>query len=99
MECIALTNDIVAQTQGRNIRHYANYLTERARGYRDTGTDWVRANEGKVERSTVDKGLLRQTESVQNQISALIKCDVSRTSSVDTINCTNALQLGSRERT
>ncbi|KAG6025710.1 hypothetical protein E4U19_003005 [Claviceps sp. Clav32 group G5] len=65
-----------AQTQGRNIRCYANYLSERARSYRDTKTDWVRANEARLERLTVDKGLLRETESVQSQLSALVKCDV-----------------------
>ncbi|KAG6032287.1 hypothetical protein E4U41_007270 [Claviceps citrina] len=65
-----------AQTQGRNIRHYANYLSERARAYRDTKTDWVRTNEARLERLTVEKGLLRETEVVQNQLSALVKCDV-----------------------
>ncbi|KAM4068053.1 ANTH domain-containing protein [Hirsutella rhossiliensis] len=65
-----------AQTQGRNIRHYANYLAERARAYRDTRTDWVRAPESRLERLSVDKGLLRETETVQHQISALVKCDV-----------------------
>ncbi|EQL02397.1 anth [Ophiocordyceps sinensis CO18] len=65
-----------AQTQGRNIRHYANYLAERARAYRDTRTDWVRAPESRLERLSVEKGLLRETETVQHQISALVKCDV-----------------------
>ncbi|KAG5935045.1 hypothetical protein E4U53_000538 [Claviceps sorghi] len=65
-----------AQTQGRNIRHYARYLAERANAYRDTKTDWVRANEARLERLTVDKGLLRETECVQNQLSALVKCNV-----------------------
>ncbi|KAK2595661.1 hypothetical protein QQS21_006634 [Conoideocrella luteorostrata] len=65
-----------AQTQGRNIRHYANYLSERARAYRDTKTDWVRANESKLEKSTVERGLLRETEAVHNQLSALVKCDI-----------------------
>ncbi|KAG5999265.1 hypothetical protein E4U54_001967 [Claviceps lovelessii] len=65
-----------AQTQGRNIRHYANYLSERARAYRDTKTDWVRTNEARLEKLTVEKGLLRETECVQNQLSALVKCDV-----------------------
>lgn len=73
------TDSCTAQTQGRNIRHYANYLTERARAYRDTSTDWVRAQESRLEKSTVDKGLLRETESVQTQLSALIKCDVRST--------------------
>lgn len=66
-----------AQTQGRNIRHYANYLSERARAYRDTKIDWVRGRENRLEKLSVDKGLLRETEAVQNQLSALLKCDVS----------------------
>lgn len=66
-----------AVTQGRNIRHYAAYLAERVRAYRDTQTDWVRVNESKLEQTTVEKGLLRQTESVQRQLHALLKCDVS----------------------
>jgi hypothetical protein len=65
-----------AQTQGRNIRHYANYLAERAKSYRDTQTDWVRAPESRLEKITVEKGLLRETESVQRQLSALLQCDV-----------------------
>lgn len=69
-------NGIAAQTQGRNIRHYSNYLQERARAYRDTKIDWVRAKEPRLEKLTVDKGLLRETEAVQNQLTALLKCDV-----------------------
>jgi hypothetical protein len=64
-------------TQGRNIRHYAGYLSERTRSYRDTKTDWVRVSESKLEHTPVEKGLLRQTESVQRQLGALLKCDVS----------------------
>lgn len=70
--------DATVQTQGKNIRHYANYLAERARAYRDTKTDWVRAPESRLEKLSVDKGLLRETETVQGQLSALVKCDVSR---------------------
>ncbi|KAI9170804.1 ENTH domain-containing protein [Paramyrothecium foliicola] len=73
---LAISNFTDAQTQGRNIRHYANYLLERARSYRDTQTDWVRAPESRLEKVTVDKGLLRETESVQRQLSALLMCDV-----------------------
>ncbi|OIW24016.1 ANTH-domain-containing protein [Coniochaeta ligniaria NRRL 30616] len=65
-----------AQTQGRNIRHYSNYLQERARAYRDTKIDWVRAKEPRLEKLSVDKGLLRETEAIQNQLTALLKCDV-----------------------
>ncbi|KAL2130266.1 hypothetical protein VTI74DRAFT_6683 [Chaetomium olivicolor] len=65
-----------AQTQGRNIRHYSNYLSERARAYRETKIDWVRAKEPRLEKLTVEKGLLRETEIVQHQLNALLKCDV-----------------------
>ena len=65
------------QTQGANIRRYSDYLLERARGYRDTRTDYVRGGSGRLKKLTVDKGLLRETEAVQNQIEALVKCDVS----------------------
>lgn len=65
------------QTQGRNIRHYTNYLSERARSFRDTKCDFVRGGDKRLERMTVDKGLLRETEAVQHQITALLKCDVS----------------------
>ncbi|KAI0126972.1 ANTH domain-containing protein [Xylariales sp. AK1849] len=65
-----------AQTQGRNIKHYAAYLAERARAYRDTKVDWVRAKETRLEKLSVDKGLLRETEAVQHQLTALLKCDV-----------------------
>jgi len=65
------------QTQGRNIRHYTNYLNERARAYRETKCDFVRGAEKRLEKMSVDKGLLRETETVQHQITALLKCDVS----------------------
>lgn len=65
-----------AQSQGRNIRHYAAYLAERAKSYRDTKVDWVRAKETRLEKLSVDKGLLRETEVVQHQLTALLRCDV-----------------------
>ncbi|KAI9846124.1 MAG: hypothetical protein M1838_001406 [Thelocarpon superellum] len=67
---------IQVQLQGRNIRHYSDYLLERARGYKDTRVDFVRNGEGRLKRQTVEKGLLRETESVQHQINALLKCEV-----------------------
>ncbi|RFU73632.1 hypothetical protein TARUN_8635 [Trichoderma arundinaceum] len=73
---LAISNFADAQTQGRNIRHYANYLIERVRAYRDTKTDWVRAPESRLERLSVEKGLLRETEVVQHQLTALLKCDL-----------------------
>lgn len=65
------------QTHGKNIRHYSSYLTERARGYRHSKCDFVRGAENHFQKLTVDKGLLRESELVQLQISALLKCDVS----------------------
>ncbi len=49
---------------------------ERVKAYRDTKLDWVRAKETRLERLSVEKGLLRETEVVQRQLTALLKCDV-----------------------
>lgn len=38
--------------------------------------DWVRGKETRLEKLSVDKGLLRETEVVQHQLTALLKCDV-----------------------
>lgn len=65
-----------AQTQGRNIRHYAEYLEERARAFKHTKIDWVRGKESRLEKLSIDKGLLRETEAVQQQLTALLKCNV-----------------------
>ena len=67
---------IAVQTQGKNIRHYANYLTQRAIAYRETKFDFVRGSEGRLEKLSVDKGILREAEILQHQIAALLKCDV-----------------------
>ena len=75
---LAISSFAEVQTQGVNIRRYSEYLLERVKGYRDAKTDFVRSGVGKIRRLTVDKGLLRQTEIVQDQIRALIRCDVSR---------------------
>lgn len=78
------------QTQGRNIRAYADYLIQRAKSYAKTKVDYVKRDDGRLKRLTVDKGLLRETEEVQEQIWALLLCDVSRMQSsfreVDTRN-------------
>lgn len=73
---LAISSFTDAQIQGRNIRHYAGYLAERVRAYRDTKVDWVRGKETRLEKLSVDKGLLRETEVVQHQLTALLKCDV-----------------------
>ncbi|KAL5622302.1 hypothetical protein BROUX41_006247 [Berkeleyomyces rouxiae] len=63
-------------SHGRTIRHYAHYLSERARSFRETKIDWVRCKEPRLEKLSVDKGLLRETESVQAQLAALLECQV-----------------------
>ncbi|KAK4978462.1 hypothetical protein LTR66_010569, partial [Elasticomyces elasticus] len=64
------------QTQGQNIRRYSDYLRQRAISYAQTKTDHVRSGEGRMKGLSVDKGLLRETENVQGQIKALVKCDL-----------------------
>lgn len=68
---------IAAQQHGGNIKHYANYLYERARSYGEVQTDYVRFGEGRLRKLGVDKGLLREVENVQQQLRALLKCRVS----------------------
>ncbi|KAI9762805.1 MAG: hypothetical protein M4579_000157 [Chaenotheca gracillima] len=64
------------QAQGANIRHYMSFILERARAFRETRLDFVRSGEGRLKRLSVDKGLLRETETVQHQITALLKCNL-----------------------
>ncbi|KKY25169.1 putative enth domain protein [Phaeomoniella chlamydospora] len=85
---LAISNFTEVQMQGGNIRSYDNYLLERARAFRDTKTDHVRAGVGRLKRLTVDKGLLRETESVQHQIRACLKCDLLSTESDNEITLT-----------
>ena len=66
----------LVQTQGRNIRFYAEYLHQRAISFGRTKVDYVRGGEGRLKRLSIEKGLLRETESVQDQIKALLRCDV-----------------------
>lgn len=73
---LAINTFTDVQTQGQNIRRYSNYLVSRAQGFADTGIDFARSGTGRMKTLSIDKGLLRETESIQNQIRALIKCDV-----------------------
>jgi hypothetical protein len=74
---LAISNFTEAQTQGRNIRTYADYLAQRSASYGGTKVDYVRSGEGRLKGLSVERGLLRETESVQDQLRALFKCDVS----------------------
>ncbi|KAJ5590462.1 hypothetical protein N7450_004434 [Penicillium hetheringtonii] len=73
---IAPSNFSEAQSQGRNIRRYAEYLITRARAFEATQTDYVRSGSGRLKRLSVEKGLLRETEYVQKQIRALLRADL-----------------------
>lgn len=68
--------DFVGQSQGRNIRRYAEYLITRAKAFEASKTDHVRSGPGRLKRKSVEKGLLREIEIVQKQIGALLRCDV-----------------------
>ncbi|KAJ5468294.1 hypothetical protein N7475_006046 [Penicillium sp. IBT 31633x] len=73
---IAPSNFSEAQSQGHNIRRYAEYLMSRAKAFDATKIDHVRSGPGRLKRIGVDKGLLRETEIVQKQIRALLRCDL-----------------------
>lgn len=77
---------IIVQVQGTNIRRYSDYLIQRAESFPSTKTDYVRNGMGRLKRLSVDKGLLRETESVQKQIRALIRCDVRHSDNLGTIS-------------
>ncbi|KAF3045637.1 hypothetical protein E8E12_010872 [Didymella heteroderae] len=71
---LAINSFTEVQTQGHNIRTYTEYLLRRAIEYGATKVDYVRGGEGRLKRLTVEKGLLREAESVQEQIRYLLKC-------------------------
>ncbi|EME89060.1 ENTH domain-containing protein [Pseudocercospora fijiensis CIRAD86] len=73
---LAINSFTDVQTQGQNIRVYSEYLLSRAVAYERSKCDFVRSGEGRMKRLTVDKGLLRETEVVQSQIKALVRCDL-----------------------
>lgn len=65
--------------QGRNINDYGSYLTMRVKAFANVKLDYVKAKadpegQGRLRKLTVEKGLLRETEMVQNLIGPLIKC-------------------------
>jgi hypothetical protein len=49
---------------------------KRVQAFRNTKIDFVKSGAGQMRKLTVDKGLLRQTEIVQDQIQALLRCEV-----------------------
>ncbi|OAX79873.1 hypothetical protein ACJ72_05805 [Emergomyces africanus] len=73
---LTVTSISEVQAQGVNIWRYSEYLISRASAFAETKTDFVRGGQGRLKRLTVNKGLLRETEIVQKQIHALVKCDL-----------------------
>ncbi|RAL11330.1 ENTH domain protein [Aspergillus homomorphus CBS 101889] len=73
---LAISGFSEVQSQGHNIRRYSDYLLARAKAFETTKTDYVRSGQGRMRRLTVEKGLLRETEIVQRQIRALLRCDL-----------------------
>ncbi|KAG9687491.1 ANTH-domain-containing protein, partial [Aureobasidium melanogenum] len=71
---LAINSYTDVQTQGQNIRRYNNYLIQRAESFADTHIDHIR-NPGRMKNLSIAKGLLRETEAIQDQIRVLIKCD------------------------
>ena len=73
---LAINTFTDVQTQGHNIRCYSEYLLARAQAFAAAKCDYVRSGDGRVKKLTVDRGLLRETEVIQDQIRALVKCDL-----------------------
>ncbi|KAK2792479.1 hypothetical protein FQN52_003414 [Onygenales sp. PD_12] len=85
---LAITSISEVQAQGANIWRYSEYLISRSSAYAETRTDYVRGGQGRLKRLTVNKGLLRETEIVQKQIHALLKCGVLMDDPENEINLT-----------
>jgi hypothetical protein len=93
---LAMNSFTDVQTQGHNIKSYSEYLLVRAQAFEKTKCDHVRSGEGRMKKLTVDKGLLRETEVVQYQIKALVKCDLL-TSDVENDITLTAFRLLTRD--
>ncbi|KAM0717734.1 hypothetical protein Q7P37_007586 [Cladosporium fusiforme] len=73
---LAINSFTDVQTQGHNIRRYSEYLLARAQAFEAAKCDFVANGQEHVKRLTVDKGLLRETEIIQMQVRALVKCNM-----------------------
>lgn len=65
--------------QGPNINDYGVYLTARVKAFASVKIDYVKSKadqggQGRLRKLSIDKGLIRETESVQKLIGPLIKC-------------------------
>jgi len=93
---LAVNSFTDVQTQGHNIRTYSEYLLARAAAFGNTKCDYVRSGEGRLRRMPVDKGLLRETEVIQDQVKALVKCDLLNNDTENEISLT-AFRLLTRD--
>lgn len=73
---LAINSFTDVQTQGHNIRRYSEYLLARAQAFEAAKCDFVADGQQHVKRLPVDKGLLRETEIIQMQVRALVKCNM-----------------------
>ena len=73
---LAINSFTDVQTQGHNIRRYSDYLLARAKAFAAAHVDFVAQGQNHLKRLSVDKGLLRETEIVQDQVRALVKCNL-----------------------
>jgi len=70
-------NIITIQTQGQNIRRYSKFLRARTAAFASTKVDYCQKDsKQKIKNVSIDKGLLRITRAIQDQIEAAVKCDV-----------------------
>ena len=93
---LAINHFTDVQEQGQNIRCYSEYLHARAEAFGKARCDYVRSGDGRMKRLSVDKGLLKETEVVQDQIRALLKCDLLSTDAENEISLT-AFRLLTRD--
>lgn len=93
---LAINSFTDVQTQGQNIRVYSEYLLSRAIAFEKAKVDHVRSGEGRMKRLSVDKGLLRETEVVQDQIKMLVKCNLLNNETENEISLT-AFRLLTRD--
>ncbi|KAK9249237.1 ANTH domain-containing protein [Lipomyces tetrasporus] len=78
LDCSQMSSGAAAR-YGDTIMRYSKYLQDRVRQYASTKIDYVRhkkdnPTQGRLRSLSVDKGLLREVESVQSQIRYLLRC-------------------------
>jgi phosphatidylinositol-binding clathrin assembly protein len=77
--------DLSVAEQGQNIRDYARYLQVRVQAWKDLKYDYASQNTGgeqagRLKDLKVEKGLLRETETLLRLVAALLKCKVDQSS-------------------